>query len=811
MLNGFSQDLRLGIRALAKNPAFTATVLLSLALGIGATTAVFSVIYGVIVNPYPYVAAQRMMRVLTEDKGGVPKNFFVSAWQLQKIQQLQSVESVLGQANWELSTTGGDLPEDVRAAFLTTNESSYFGLPALLGRGLLPSDAIEGQDPQPVVVLSFLFWKRHFEGRRDVVGRSLQLEHKSYAVVGVMPPRFAWSLADIYLPLNVTNDPKHPVWISSVRLRVGARRQVAEAEFQALLENLAKVTPERFPEAFRVRLEPMIKSSYGSVERTLYALFAAVAVLLLVGCVNVSILLLARGVSRHREMAVRTAVGATRSRIIRQLLTESMALALAGVSLGILFAYAALMIIVKWLPWSFPHEASIRINIPVLCFSVVLALLTGLIFGLWPALRLSRPEAARLTESSTRTVGGGARVQRMSALLVPAQIALTLLLLTAAGSSARSFLRLMHADLGYDPRNTLVVGIPLHDNTYMAWVKRVAYFDQLREKVAEIPGVISVAISTMATPPTSGLDEKVEIMGQTTFDEKQIRLHLVSPKYFSLLGIPLLYGRIWDQAETMRGARLAVINQTMARQYWPNGGSVGHSIRLPEIKSSPFRIAVPESDEWFEIIGVIADARNDGLVDPVQPAVYVPYTVWLEAYTHILVHTHASPLSFFRAIRVQIHTVDPDQQVERQAVSLEGLISDQQEWQQGQLATMLFSIFGLLGLALALIGLYSVVSYSVAQRTKEIGIRMALGAQRGDVLRSVFVPAAVSLGAGVAAGIALSLVLGKLLSRWTDVSSRDPLALAISSCILIVASALACLFPARCASGVDPMEALRCE
>ena len=309
--------MRFGMRSLARERLLTVTVLLSLALGVGATTTVFSVIYAVIINPYPYVGASRMVRVLTEDKSGVPRNFYVRAWQLQKTRELQSVESVLGQANWELSTTGNELPEDVRAVFLTSNASSYFGVAPLFGRGLLPSDAVKGQEPRRVAVLSYQFWKRYFQGRKDILGKSLDLAHKNYIIAGVMPPRFAWSLGDVYLPLNATDDPKQPVWLSSVKLRAGVQRQAAEAEFEGLLHDFARLTPQEFPNSFRVRLEPFIDTSHGSLERILYALFIAVAILLLVGCANASILFLARGASRNRELALRTAVGATRSRIVR--------------------------------------------------------------------------------------------------------------------------------------------------------------------------------------------------------------------------------------------------------------------------------------------------------------------------------------------------------------------------------------------------------------------------------------------------------------------------------------------------------------
>jgi predicted permease len=353
------QDVRYALRILAKSPGFTFTALLSLALGIGATAAVFSIIHAVLINPYPYAGANRMVRVLAEDRSGIPRNFFLTGPQLRYVQQLKSVDSALGQANWEFSTTGSDLPEDVRAAFLTTNASSYFGLPALLGRGLVPSDAPDGQDPQPVIVLSSSFWKRRFAGNPDVIGKTLQMAHKDYTVVGVLPPRFAWSMGDVYLPLKITNDPNALIWLSSVKLKPGVSPHAAEAEFQALLQTLAKQAPGHFPEDFRVHIRHLTDEHDLTFVHTLYLLFAAVALMLWVGCANLSILLLARGTSRQREFALRAAIGASRARVLRQLLVESLLLSATGAALGLLAAYAAIALIVHWLPRSaFPPEVS---------------------------------------------------------------------------------------------------------------------------------------------------------------------------------------------------------------------------------------------------------------------------------------------------------------------------------------------------------------------------------------------------------------------------------------------------------------------
>jgi predicted permease len=809
------QDARYALRLLGKTPGFTLTAVLSLALGIGATTAVYSVIHAVLISPYPYAGADRMVRVLAEDRSGIPRNFFLTGAQLQQFRQLNSVDAALGQANWEFSTTGSDLPEDVRAVFFTPNASSYLGLPALLGRGLLPSDAPEGQDPQPVVVLSFSFWKRRFAGDPQIVGKTLSMAHQDYTMVGVLPPRFAWTMADVYLPLKVTNDPSALLWLSCIKLKPGVSARAAEAEFQPLFEVFAKQAPGRFPENFRIHLQRLTDEHDLTFVHTLYLLFCAVALMFWIGCANFSILLLARGTSRQHEFALRSAIGASRSRVLRQLLVESLLLSLSGAALGVLAAYVAVALIANWLPRSaFPPEVAIQINLPVLAFTVSLALVAGLLFGLAPALRLSRTEANQVLLSGARTVGFGVRSNRAHGLLVAAQVALTLLLLSGGGAVTQGFLRLTRVPLGYDPSDTLVVGIPLRDNTYMTWEHRAAYFDQLRQHVAAIPGVVSTAISTRATPPASGLETRVALSaatGTVAADEQHARLGMVSPEYFSLLRIPVLSGRIWDQAETMRGAPLAVINETMARLYWPNGGAVGQSLRIPDLKNGPFRVLASSVGQSFQIVGVVADVRNDGLGQTVKPAVYVPYTLDMEVYTEILVHANGSLSSVYRAVRKQVRSVDADQQVEGhgEIVSLESKVTRQREWQQAHLATILLGSFGLLALALASVGLYSVVSYGVAQRANEFGIRIALGAQQQHLLRLVFTSAVASIGSGVAAGVLLSFYATKLVAHWTEVSASNPLVLLNATLLFLAAATVACLLPAHRATSIVPMEVLR--
>jgi predicted permease len=479
----------------------------------------------------------------------------------------------------------------------------------------------------------------------------------------------------------------------------------------------------------------------------------------------------------------------------------------------VLLAYRLLPLLVRWLPeYSYPHEAAITINLPVLGFCIAIAILTGILSGLAPAFQFSRPQVAQLMQSGSRRTTGGARSKRTHDVLVAGQIALTLILLTSAAAATNGFLRLIHADLGYDPRNTMSVGIPVHQNVHVSWQDRAAYFEQLLAHVQAVPDVVAAGISTNATPPLNGFETAFEIFGRPAGQQEQVRVNFISSEYFSVLRIPLLQGRLWDHPEIMRGARLAIVNQTMARQYWPQGGAVGKQMRLPDIKGEPpFTQAAPDSNGWLQIIGVVADARDDGLRRPVKPAVFVPFTIQMRVWTQILVRARVSPLSILNRVRAEVKTVDPDQQVFGRTRDLEQWIQTQEEYASGRLVAALFSGFSLLALALAATGLFSVVSYGVAQRTNEFGIRLALGATRCQVLRLVFASTARNVLGGVMLGILLSLMLSQILSKLAEGSTQSPLAFIGVTLLLVLISALAALVPTRRASSIDPMDALRYE
>ena len=805
-------DFRFAARELRRHPGFTLTAVLSLALGIGATSAVFSVIYAVLLDPFPYPGADRIAELRLVDKSGSDQHGTgLSATQADLLRQAQSIEDITLMDWWNLTTTGGDLPEDVKANYQSPNAPNHFGVRALMGRWLIPSDAPPGESPQPVVVLTYQFWQRYYRGDPNVIGRTIQLVHKPYQIVGVMPPRFRWANVDIYLPLKITNDPNIQEW-PSLKLKPGITKARAAAELQPTIEQFAKEHPERYPEGFKVKIVSIVDAYARPLGPTLYLLLGAVASLLLIGCANVSILLLARGTERQHELAVRAAIGAGRWRLIRQLLTESLAIATTGAVLGVLLAWRGLALMVANLPEnSIPAEAVIKMNVPVLLFSVALAFLTAVVFGLWPALQLSRPDVARVIQNSTRRVSGSVRARRTHGVMVAAQVALTLLMLTAAAAAGKGFLRLVKADLGYDPQSTMSVPIPVHENTHVEWKDRAQYFEQIRARIATMPQVVATGISTNATPPSSGWRQPIEILGSATAEKPDAHVEFVDDGYFGVLNIPLAQGRLWEHTEIMRGALLVVINQTMASQLWPNGDAVGHQIRMAALKDQPpYTRTAAGSDSWMQIIGIVADSRDDGLRKAVMPAVYVPFTVNMWMFTQILVRTRIAPLALLHDVRARIVQIDPEQQV-MQVRDLNAWITSLDEYGQQRLVAMLFGIFSVLALALAAVGLYSVVSYGVATRTNEFGIRMALGARASDVLRLVFSSTALNVGGGVVAGVLLSVAFDKLATKWVTESSRDPVLLAGATLLLVVAAALACFVPARRAASVDPMEALRCE
>jgi len=807
------QDIRFGVRQLIKMPGFSLTAIVSLALGIGATTAVFSVVYAILMNPYPYKDPDRMIHMRLTTPSGDLSGFGVNGTQWQDLRKSPVVEDTFLEDDWSLTVTGADLPEDVQGVYLSSNGFNFLGVPAAFGRGLQPSDAIDGQDPQPVAVLGYKFWQRHFNSDPSVIGKTIQLLRKNYTIVGVAGTRFTWGDGDVYLPLKITGDQVKSFY-AGVRLKPGITHAQADAALEPLIMRFEKESPKHFPPSFRhlhvVGLnEDFIKQLGG----TLYLLFGSVALLLLIGCGNVSILLLARATARQHEFAVRSAIGASQSRIIRQLLTESLLLSLTGAGLGLVLAYKTIAVIVANLPeFSFPHEAAIQINLPVLIFSILIAVSTGIIFGLWPALQLSKPEVSQIMQSNTRKTTSDAKGRRTHAVLIGGQIALTLLMMAGAGAAIEGFLKVADTPLGYDPHNIMSVGIPIHDGTYKTWPERSAYFEQLFAKVAEVPGVKLAAVSSNATPPLNGFNVHLEIVGKPSNAEQTFRLNLVSKEYFPILRIPLVQGRLWDESETHRGAPVVVVNQAFVKLYFPAGDAIGHTIKATELKPQPpYFLIAPGAENGLLIVGVVSDKLDDGLSKPILPETFVPYTLAMGMYTQILVRSDVPPLTLLHSVRTAVNSIDPDQQTNNDVRDLEHWITRTPEWARGRLVAWLFGAFATLALALASVGLYSVVAYTVVQRTNEFGIRIALGAKKGHVLGIVFRSTVSSVGTGIVAGVVLTLALNKVMASWAAESTRDPLLLLGATAVLSLVATIACMVPAWRAAGVNPMTAIRYE
>jgi predicted permease len=808
----FMQDVRFALRQFQNHAGFTLTAILSLALGIGATVSVFSIVYAVLMNPWPYTGADRICTISLLDKAGNDDWNGLTGPQTRQLRQAHSVEDVMGANQWSLTVTGGDVPEDVQGIYLTPSAFQVLGLPAMLGRTFFPSDAPDGQEPQQVVVLSHKFWERHFNGDPSVVGKPIRLVQKTYTILGVMPPRFTWLDGDVYLPLSLS--PSQTITYGTIiKLKPGITRAAAAAELEPFFQQFARETPNHFRKQYKLEVRNISYFYMHELGGTLALLFGAVALLLVIGCGNVSILLLARSTARQHEFGVRSAVGASGFRIVRQLLTESLLLAFAGAGIGILLAYQGVgLIVARLTEYSFPHEADFHVNVPVLLFSVGLAMLTGVVFGLFPALQLARPRISQTLQASTRKVAGTVRGKHFHNTLIAGQIALTLLLMTAAGAAIQGFVRMMRIPLGYDPHHVMSVGIPVHENTYKSVTERVNFYEQMRAKIGALPEVTSTGISTNATPPENGWAQPFELLGKPAGEEQTARLNFVDPGYFTTLHMPLRQGRVWDETEVTHSAPLVLVNETFAKRYYPNGEILGRSVKVPTLKNEPpYNIAAPGSDGWLQVVGVVADALDDGLDKPVKPAVFLPYSLYMWMHTQILVQSRVDPQSILHSVRRQIVAVNADQQANGHVDDLEMWIKREPEWARGRLISILFGAFAVLALVLAAVGLYSVVSYSVVQRTNEFGIRMALGAQKKDVLWNVLRSAAVSVGSGLLAGLVLSLGLNRLISRWVANSAHDPWLILGSSLVLLAAAGVACMVPSWRASSVDPMTALRCE
>jgi predicted permease len=822
-------DIRYGLRALGRNPGFAAVAVLSLALGIGATTAMFSLIYAVLLHPFPYAGADRIMNPIMMDPEypGEFSYFGLTRAQLDEVRLAAPVDAVLGFNGAHMEITGGGLPEDIYGAYLTENAGTFFGVRALLGRNIEPSDAENGG--HSVVVLNYRFWQRHFGADPHIVGRTLEMDHAPYTIVGVMPRSFAFNdiagVGDVYLPASLMRGMANAPTLSYlpwIKLRPHVTLAAANAALTPIVLEGKKQHPERSPDHRHLALQPIIVPYQQDLGRALTLLLAGVVLLLIIGCANCSILLLARGRTRQHEFAIRTTIGASRWRIVRQLLVEAVVLSSTGAVLGVAASYWLAKLPMLLSPNSFPAESVIRINASILAFSVALALLTGILFGLVPALRLSRHDPARLLPG--RQIGFAAAPQKHRwSILIAAQVALTLLLMATAGTAIRGFLRLTQMPLGYDPANVMQLGISLHAHNPADWNRiqsreaRAAYIEQIRQTIASVPRVSTVAVGIGATPPDADVQSSFIVDGTRNGEQQQARVVLAGQSYFAALRIPLLQGRAWNADENNRGDFIAVVNRAFATRYLSLSNALGRQLRIPGLTPhNHYQAVSAQSMAWRQIIGVVGDARNDGVDQPVVPAIYVPYTALIPAYAQFLVRTEGDPLACLHSIRAAIASVASDQQISNSGSAFNGTftlseaIERDAQYSRQRLFSILFGVFSAMALALALVGIFSVVAYSVAQRTTEFGVRLALGAPRMHVLWVAARIALVSATVGIVIGLAVDSFLGAVLAHWMQ-SAFATGNLFAAAALLALSALLACLLPARRAIAVPPAEALRCE
>src|SRR5438552_9589181 len=707
LLDDLGDDLRYALRTFRRSPGFAATAVVSLAVGIAAATGLFSIVNAALLNPFPFADINRIVKLDMIDKGK-PHGLLVTARQLVALQHSEVFDGAFAWNTWEMTLTGQDLPEAVRTQYFSANALNVLGVPPLLGRVFNEADGPAGEQPQRVVVLTYRFWQRHFGGRPEAVGQTLYLNREPYTVIGVLSRQYFYTGPEILVPIHLTFDPNF-AWNVQARLKRGVNPRMAEQRLQPLFDQFAKEAPERFPKEVRplVRSLVEIQRAAGFVP-TLLLIFAASMLLLLLACANVSILLLARGTSRAHEFAVRAAIGASRGRLMRQLLVESLLLASNGAALGVAAGYWGLPAMLRLLPPdSVPvgNLMAVAVNVPVLLFSAGLAMASALIFGLSPALLFSRP---RLTATARTT---GVESRRAHHLLLAAQIALTVLLLAGTGAAVRVLIGLYRTSLGYDPHNVIIASINLPENSHTEWVDRATFYERLRNRIADVPQVESVALATYSgIPPRSGERSVVEVPGRDMTGGETPILQRISAHYFATMKIPLIRGRVWSDSESAGTPHVAVVHQTMARELWPDESAIGRRVRIPEYVKSPtyFRLPAPGSDGWFEIVGVVGDTPNVGLHEPPAPSIYVPYTLMLSDSLNVILRTSHDPLSTTRSIREAVRTVDPNQAVNVVRTAEDELASA--GWARERFVTLLLLGFAVFALMLAVVGLYSGVS-----------------------------------------------------------------------------------------------------
>jgi predicted permease len=816
-LEALCQDLHYGARMLRRNPGFTTVVVLTLALGIGANTAIFSVVHAVLWRALPYQQPEQLVmlwRSSTQDPAkslkpspNSPAMFL--AWREHKdiFSDVAAYEDAAISHSPRFFLTGGNEPERIAGAYVSGNLFSLLGVKATLGRTF----TIEEEEPgrEQVVVLSDAFWRRRFGADPGVLGKSLHLNNKAYTVIGVLPPELELSYpkaTELWTPLSFgpkeRTDWNRAAYKVIARLKPGVTIHQAQGALSQLTQQL--LAPHREAgQATYAQLESLHAYHFGTLQTPLYLLLAAVAALLLIACVNVANLSLARGMDRSREFAVRAALGAKRGRLFRQLLTESLMLAALGGAAGLLVAFLGRDLLVALMPKTVPRSGNVKLDAWVLSFTVLLSLSVGIVAGLLPALQVSRPNLNESLKAGARSATAQARTRLWHAWFVVVETALSLLLLIGAGLMIRSLWQLQHVELGFDPKNVLTMHftIPPYQFNPDKTQKRAfveaqeqAFIKRVVERVQQLPGVVSAAAT--ASVPLRGVDYMAgfDIVGKPP-GKYRTRFRMVSQDYFRTMGIRLLKGRLFTAQDTPQSGKVAVVTEEFVRKYLPHDEPLGQRL--------------DPTDRNAEIIGVVADVRHQRPNQPLEPAMYLSLSQEAFSLVSLVIRTTGEPMQLAPAVRRAVWAENKDQPLEEIATMEQiaaASISD------ANFYSITLGAFALLALLLGALGLYSVVSYSVAQRTHEIGIRMALGAKRLDVLRLVLARGMKLTLLGIALGLLTAVGLTRLIkSLLFGVGVLDAPTFALVSLLLAAVGLLACYFPARRATQVDPLVALRHE
>ena len=809
-----SQDLRFAFRTLRKSPGFTAIAVLTLALGIGANTAIFSIIDGVFLRPLPYPNARQIYLVTRTGNalGGesISTAIFV-AWQQQQSHLFQH----FGEMNWTGDATlmiSGE-PESFPSMNMTTDFLAITGIHPVLGPGFTPEDGVVG-GPN-VVMLSDNLWRSAFAADPNIIGKSITLNGNSYRVVGVLPagftnPTFSPPEAQIWFPVQVpavSNNPSNGGQLCFGILKPGVTVAEAEAALTPALSDLRRQFPKMFMPQERAHLVPLREMINKWAGSEVWLLFGAVGLVLLIACVNIANLTLARSTTRRREIAVRTVIGAKRSRIVGQLLTESILLAMLGGAMGVLACYASFRFIASLIPADLPHVGAFGINIRVVVFAFALSVVTGVIFGLMPAIGASRVDLSGSLKDSSAQAGSHAGGLRRA--LAASEVAISVVLLIGAALALESLARLMLVRPGFDASNVLTFTVSLPEQKYDTPAKRTLFFDQGIAKIAALPGVEEAATIDTLPLATTGSDILFSADGVSAAvpagQPLDANFRIISPDYFRVLRIPLLAGRELTAADNASGSLVVVINQTMAKFFWPGKDPIGQEIWIGKPMGPAFSEPAPR-----RIVGIVGDVRESALAEAPGQTMFFPYTQtkW-NSMASFVVRARAASMLPVSAIREALRGIDPGEPVTHISTMEQVASASLSDW---RFHAILLGVFGVLALVIAAVGVYGVISYSVSQRTHEIGVRMALGAQRSSILRLVLGQGLMLAGIGVVFGIAAALGLTRLMaSLLYGVSATDPVTFAGVAILLLVVALLACYVPARRAMKVDPMIALRYE